>query len=197
MRRINPSILRGHTTSATAGVKLDYDVDQTTAVVDAGLEHAFDAPESDEEGGSEGYYDQVTINANAKFPTFGTQTFTFRGHAVLTPGDPAPPQRYAYLGGAGTLATVDLLALGGDRLMYVEGEYDVPLTAPLIPFVGPPILGLRYAAGSAGTGSLPDFIQNIGVTLGVKFIKAEFHVDPNYKKTPFTRRHAFSVGLSL
>ena len=95
------------------------------------------------------------------------------------------------------MATVDLLAIGGDRLVYVEGEYDVPLTRPLLPFVGPPIVGLRYAAGSAGAGSLPDFIQNIGVTLGVKFIKAEYNVDPNYHKTDYSKRRAFSVGVSL
>ena len=73
----------------------------------------------------------------------------------------------------------------------------MPLVAPLLPFVGPPIIGVRYAAGSAGVGTLPSFIQNIGVSLGVKFIKAEYHIDPNYNKTSFTRRHAFSIGLSL
>ncbi len=197
MRRINPSIARGHTTSATAGINVDYDVDQTTAVVDAGFEHAFDAPQTSGANGSTGNFNQFTINAKSSFPTFGAQSFAFRGHAVFTPGVAAPPQRYAYLGGAGTLATVDLLALGGDRLVYVEGDYDVPLRGPLIPFVGPPIIGARYAAGSAGVGSLPDFIQNIGVTVGVKYIKAEYHVDPNYRKTSFSRRHAFSVGLSL
>jgi hypothetical protein len=63
--------------------------------------------------------------------------------------------------------------------------------------VGPPIIGVRYAAGSAGAGDLPDFIQNIGASIGTKFIKFEYHIDPNYKKTSFTHRHAFSVGLSL
>jgi hypothetical protein len=197
MQRINPAILKGHTTSATAGINYNYDLDQTTALVDLNFEHAFTAPDAEEEGESEGYYNQITGDAKATFPTFGTQSFTFRGHTVYTPGDPATPQRFAYLGGAGTLATVDLLALGGDRLVYVEGEYDVPLVGPLLPFVGAPIVGVRYAAGSAGVGTLPSFIQNIGVTLGVKFIKAEYHIDPNYKKTPFTRRHAFSIGLSL
>ncbi len=197
MRRTNPSILRGHTTSATAGVNFDYDLDQTTARFDAGFEHAFDTPESPSVNGSNGSFNQFTVDAKAGFPTFGSQSFAFRGHAVLTPGDSAPPQRYAYLGGAGTLATVDLLALGGDRLVYVEGEYSVPLKAPLIPFVGPPIIGVRYAAGSAGVSSLPDFIQNIGATIGVKFIKAEYHIDPNYRKTSFTHRRAFSVGVSL
>ena len=195
MRRINPSIARGHTTSGTAGLNYVYDLNLMTVAVDAGIEHAFDAPST--AANTSGDFTQVTLDGNVKFPTFGTQYFTFRGHGLITPGDGAPPQRFGYLGGAGTLATVDLLSIGGDRLAYVEGEYSVPLTAPLLPFAGAPIVSLRYAAGSAGVGSLPDFIQNIGVTLGVKFIRAEYHVDPNYKKTPYTRKSAFSVGLNL
>ncbi len=197
MRRINPAIIRGHTTSATAGVNYNYDLDQTSALVDLNLEHAFTAPDAEEQGQSEGYYNQITGDAKVAFPTFGAQTFSFRGHTVYTPGDPATPQRFGYLGGAGTLATVDLLALGGDRLVYAEGEYDVPLPAPVLPFIGPPIIGVRYAAGSAGVGTLPSFIQNIGVTFGIKFVRAEYDIDPNYKKTSYSRRHAFSIGLSL
>jgi len=197
MRRINPSIARGHTTSVTGGVNYDYDLNQMAVTVDAGLEHAFDAPKYSTGNTTTGNFTQLTLHGKVTFPTFGTQTFSFRGHAILTPGDGAPPQRYGYLGGAGTLATVDLLAIGGDRLAYVEGEYDVPLKAPLLPFVGFPIAGVQYSAGSAGVGKLPDFIQNLGVTLGVKFVKLEYHVDPNYKKTPYTHKSAFSVGVSL
>nr|MBA3404374.1 hypothetical protein [Gemmatimonadaceae bacterium] len=140
---------------------------------------------------------QLTFGSKASFPTFGTQRFAFRGHAVVTPGDIAPPQRFAYLGGAGTLATVDLLAVGGDNLIFVEGEYSLPLTRPLLPLVGAPILSARYAAGGAGIGSTPDLIQNIGVGIGARLLKAEYHIDPNYQKTPFSRRSAFSIGVSL
>ena len=124
------------------------------------------------------------------------QTFAFRGHGVAS-WDGAPPQRFAYLGGAGTLATVDLLALGGDRLFFAEGEYRYPLVRPLLPFVGAPVLSARYAVGSAGIDDLPDFIQNIGVGLGLKIVKVEYHLDPNYKKTSFTHKHAWSLGFSL
>lgn len=197
MRRSNPSIARGHTTSALAGASYDYDLKQMVVKVDGNIEHAFNAPEYTRRGKTTGNFTQVTLDAKATFPTIGTQSFSFRGHGLVSPGDGAPPQRYSYLGGAGTLATVDLLALGGDRLVYVQGDYEIPLAKPILPFVGAPIIGLRYAAGSAGAGELPDFIQNIGATIGVKFIKVEYHIDPNYKKTAFTRKHAFSVGLSL
>lgn len=197
MLRTNPSIARGHTTSATAGANYNYDLNEMVVSIDGNVEHAFDAPEYTRGGKTTGNFTQVTLNGKGKFPTIGTQSFAFRGHALFTPGDGAPPQRYGYLGGAGTLATVDLLAFGGDRLVYVEGEYSVPLVKPILPFVGTPIIGVRYAAGSAGAGLLPEFIQNIGASIGVKFIKIEYHIDPNYKKTTFTRKHSFSVGISL
>lgn len=195
MRRINPAILSGHLTSALAGMEERYERNEVKASLDGIVERAFDGP--DPGPTADGTFTQYTVNAKVSFPTFGTQTFAFRGHGVGTPGGIAPPQRYSYLGGAGTLATVDLLALGGDRLLYVEGEYNVPLPRPVFPLVGSPVLSARYAAGAAGIGGLPDLIQNIGVGLGAKLIKAEYHIDPNYRKTSFTHKHAFTIGFSL
>jgi hypothetical protein len=199
MRRPNPAIAGGHVTSALAGLVTVYDVDAVKASVDARVEHSFNAPPTQQGAlhNVAGGFTQVTIGSKASFPTFGAQRFDFRGRAVFTPGDIAPPQRFAYLGGAGTLATVDLLAIGGDRLFYVEGEYSIPIEQIVLPLVGNPVVSARYAAGSAGVGGLPDLIQNIGVGLGVRFLKAEYHIDPNYKKTSFSRKHAFSIGLSL
>lgn len=195
MRRNNPSIWKGHATSVTGGLNATYELGDVTAGFDGGIEHAFKAPTN--LSGEDGQFTQFTLGGRSSFPTFGTQSFEFRGHAVFGMGDDVPPQRWAYLGGAGTLATVDLLALGGDKMVYVQGEYTYPLVRPVLPFVGAPVLSARYAAGSAGVGELPDFIQNIGVAIGVKLLKAEYHIDPNYKKTSYTRRSAFSIGFSL
>jgi hypothetical protein len=172
---------------------------------DVRIEHAFKVPEF--LPGDNRTFTQAVFDAKATFPTFGMQTFAFRGHGVATwnhtdieaflGGTGTPPQRFAYLGGAGTLATVDLLALGGDRLMFVEGEYRYPLVRPLLPYGGAPVLSARYAAGSAGIDELPDFIQNIGVGLGLKIVKVEYHFDPSYKKTSYTHKHAWSIGFSL
>ena len=143
------------------------------------------------------HFTQVTLHSKATFPTFGAQHFDFRGHAVFGSSDDVPPQRYAYLGGTGTLPTVDILAFGGDRLLFVEGEYIVPLRRPVLPFIGAPVVSLHYAAGAAGVGELPDFIQNIGVGLGVRLVKAQYHIDPNFKDTEFRHKSAFSLGFSL
>lgn len=196
MRRVNPAIAKGRATSALAAVNIKYELKDVTARLSTAAELMFDGPPGS--GSDGGGFAQITMDGKSAFPTFGTQHFDFRGHAVFGFGDEdPPPQRFAYLGGAGTLATVDLLALGGDRLLYVEGEYSVPLTRPLLPFVGAPVITLRYAAGAAGLDSLPALIQNIGIGVGVKLIKAEYHVDPNYRKTPYSRRNATSIGFSL
>lgn len=193
MRRINPAILRGHTTSALAGGRVDYDDQITKARFSARAEHGFDTPATT--SSSEGFT-QVTLDGTSEFPTFGLQTFAFKGHAVFTGGD-APPQRYAYLGGSGTLSTVDLLALGGDRLLFLEGEYNYPLVRPVIQFLGAPVLTLRYAIGSAGVGVFPDFIQNIGFGVNLKVIKVEYHIDPSYRDAPFRDKSAFSLGFKM
>ena len=143
-----------------------------------------------------GDFTQTTIHSEAQFPTFGTQTFAFKAHALVG-GDNVPPQRFGYLGGAGTLATVDLLALGGDRLLYVEGEYKIPLRVFTLPFLGGPFVALRYAAGNAGVGTLPSLIQNVGIGVGVGPIRVDYAIDPASERSPFSRRSAVTFGVSL
>ena len=193
MRRPNPKIIPGHIASGLAGTRGRYETPELKSKWDVKVEQAFDSPELLADDG--GKFTQLTVDTKSSFPTFGMQSFNFQLHGVVS--SDAPPQRYAYLGGAGTLATVDLLALGGDQLLFVEGEYLFPLTRPLLPFVGAPVLSARYAAGSAGVDYLPRFIQNIGVGIGLKIVKIQYHIDPSYKKTPFTDKSAFSIGFSL
>jgi hypothetical protein len=206
MRRPNPRVAHGNITSGIGGATIE--------VVRGGLEGKLDAlieqsirtdlqPDCSGvpvggvclEPTPDGTFTQFTLNGGLKFPTFGTQTFEFKAHVVA--GGDAPAQRWAYLGGAATLATVDLLALGGDRLLFVAGEYTIPIDRIQLPFVGSPSLGLRYAAGSAGVGGLPTLIQNLGVSLGVTFLKAEYTIDPAQNRSPFSRKSAFTIGFSL
>jgi hypothetical protein len=92
---------------------------------------------------------------------------------------------------------VDLLALVGDRLLFVQGDYTIPIDQIQLPFAGSPYVGLRYAAGNAGVGGLPALIQNVGVGVGVSFFRADYSIDPAQNRSPFSRRSAFSVGVSL
>ncbi|HVD62482.1 MAG TPA: hypothetical protein VNC11_16535 [Gemmatimonadaceae bacterium] len=204
MRRTNPSIDEGRINSGLGRVVGEYEREGVKGSFEGLFERSFKTPVRHIvtngipiANTTDADFTQVTLHAVFGFPTFRTQRFDFRGHTVLTNGYQTPRQRFAYLGGAGTLATVDLLALGGDKLFFAEGTYSVPLERVLLPVVGSPIVSLRYAAGSAGSGDLPDFIQNIGLGLGVKMLKVEYHIDPNYKKTSFTHKTAFAVSLDL
>ena len=72
-------------------------------------------------------FTQGTLDGDVSFPAFLNHTFELHAHAVVTGGDRAPPQRFAYLGGGGTLPTLELLEMGGDQLFFVDSRYIVPL----------------------------------------------------------------------
>ena len=75
----------------------------------------------------------------------------------------ASRQRFAYLGGAGTLPTIEgPLSLGGDELFFAETLYDIPLAGLTLPMIGNPVLALHHLIGSAGVQRLPAFTQNAG-----------------------------------
>ena len=205
MRRPNPQVLKGRINSILGGAAVDYFRGELDGKLEATVEHALEAPSVEcviPPGGpvctfGEESFTQGTVHGTIKFPTFGAQTFSFRTHAVLTGSDFVSPQRYAYLGGAGTLATVDLLALGGDRLFFAEGEYMVPIERIVLGPLGSPFIALRYAAGSAGVGELPSLIQNLGVGVGISILRVDFSIDPAGNRSPFSRRSAVSYGVSL
>lgn len=185
MKRPNPAVVRGRISSAFLASSLDWEKDKVAILGTAKFESAFDVPA----GGAN--FRQATLDVQSKFPGLMNHLFEFRLHWVGTGNGTAPPQRFAYLGGAGTIATMDLLEQGGDKLFYVSGLYIVPFTRIVLPIVGSPYLGVRYAAGAAGIGELPPLVQNITPLVGVRFLRAEYSIDPSSKKT------AFSIGLSL
>ena len=108
-----------------------------------------------------------------------------------------PPQRYGYLGGAGTLATVNLLQIGGGRLLFAQGDYYAPIRTINLPYLGSPYVDLQYAAGNAGVGYLPLLIQNVGIGAGISYLRAGYTVDPARNRSPYSRKSDFSIGISL
>ena len=203
MRRPNPRVAKGSITSLLGGTGVQF--------VSGGLDGKFDATVEQSLRVSfdpdclaaplcptHGNFNQVTVNGKVTFPTFGNQTFTFKGHTVLTPaGGVAPAQRFAYLGGAGTLATVNLLALGGDHLLFLSGDYMIPIDRVQLPYVGNPFVALSYTAGNAGINSVPRLIQNLGIGVGVSLLRVDFSIDPASNRSPFSRRSAVTFGASL
>jgi hypothetical protein len=121
---------------------------------------------------------QLTMDGTISFPTFGSHTFRFDWHWLTTPRDTAPPQRWSYLGGSGTLPTFDLLQFGGDELLFLEGRYTIPLGFFTLPLAGSPSLSLRHMLGSAGVGSLPDLEQNLALRLQLAILRIEYVINP-------------------
>ena len=182
--RPNPHVLSGTITSALAGVAMEWADQGVTANVSADLELPFATP-------NDSRFVQTTIDAFVGFPTLSTQSVQVESHAIITAGDSAPPQRYSYLGGAGTLPTFDMLQFGGDELFFAEGRYIIPVDHLRIRYVGSPTLTLRYITGSAGVGKLPALEQNVGARLALSFLRVDYLIDPA------SRRANFSVGLSV
>ncbi len=126
-------------------------------------------------------FGQLTVDAGLAFPTFASQWLELGGHAVTSAGS-APRQRWAYIGGSGTLPTLELLQEGGDELLFFGGTYQIPINQIQLPFLGPPILGLREILGGASSGGFPAIHQAMGVRLTVRRIFAEFLYDPDLKR---------------
>jgi hypothetical protein len=187
MRRPNPPVVKRHVNSILGGSGIEMSRGGLEGKLDVSVEHAF----------TQSTFTQTTLDSRVKFPTFGTQTFEFKGHAVLAGGDILPPQRFAYLGGSGTLATVNLLALGGDNLLYVMGDYVIPIDRIVLPLVGSPFVALTYSAGNAGLGTIPALIQNVGVGAGFSLFRVDYSIDPARNRSPLSRRSAVTFGVSL
>jgi hypothetical protein len=189
--RPNPPVFRGRIVSGLAGGLLRWSGGDVRARFSAVVEQAWDSPT--ELAGEDGEFTQLTLHGNIAFPTFAGQRLISRAHAVTSSGGDKrpPPQRYAYLGGSGTLPTLDLLVEGGTELFFFEANYVIPVPIVELPFVGPPTVSLRYMTGAAGVDELPKFTQNIGARLGVRFIAIQFLMDPA------TKEKDWGVGLTL
>jgi hypothetical protein len=197
--RPNPPVFRGRIESWLAGGGLRWSSGGVRARLSADVELGWDTPRDPPlpPGGimtSTWVFTQTTLHGTIDFPTFGSQSFASRAHAVLSSkGDSRrpPPQRYAYLGGGGTLPTMDVLEQGGTQLFFFEGNYIIPVPIVETPFIGSPTVTLRYMTGAAGIDSLPKFTQNVGARVGTRFIGIEYVIDPA------TKESRFGIALSV
>jgi hypothetical protein len=184
LARGNPAIAHGRISSAVIGAFARYQLADVRMTGALRLEVPWESP-GDERFG------QVTFDGTVRFPTFGVQRFRTDLHVVATVGDSAPPQRYAYLGGNGTLPTLDELSLGGDQLLQLDSRYEIPFPRVKVPFLGSPTLAIRHRIGSAGVRHLPRFVQNVGPLVMLSFARLEYTIDPA------TGDDRFRLGLSF
>jgi hypothetical protein len=170
MSRPNPPVTGGRITSLLGGARADWQLGGVAATGTLNLEGGLSP--------GEGRFLQSTFDGRVTFPTFATQTFQVETHVVLTAGDDTPSQRYAYIGGSGTISTLELLEQGGDQLLFIDSRYNIPLARPRLPLVGGPVITLRHVLGAAGVGGLPDLEQNIALRVTFAFIRVEVVLDP-------------------
>ena len=170
--RPNPRIAEGKLVSGIGEAGLRWEGDAVMATGRVKVEVPVSTPDDSR-------WAQATLDGAVTIPTFGFQQLSVTAHALLTAGDAAPAQRFAYLGGSATLPTADPLVYGGDELFFLDATYSVPLPGPMLPIVGPPVVALRYAIGSAGVQGMPPLVQNVGVGLGVSFFRVDFMLNPS------------------
>ncbi|MDB4905702.1 MAG: hypothetical protein JWO05_486 [Gemmatimonadetes bacterium] len=182
--RPNPAIDRGQLASLLFGVAHEWNAQglRATGVLDG--EVIGQSPNSRRAT-------QFTYDGAIGFPTFGMQRLDVDLHGVLTLGDTAPRQRWAYLGGSGTLPLLELLSLGGDQLLFVNSRYLVPIPNVDLKFVGQPSISFLHAIGGASVHKAPRLEQMVGLRVALSFVRLQYVRDPR------TSRGEFSAGLSL
>ena len=183
--RPNPPVAKGRLSSGLLGSRLRWESGGLRVRSDALVEAPFESPLDRD-------FVQGTLDAGISFPTFGLHRFSFEIHGLVTLGDTAPPQRFGYLGGSGTLPTFDLLEFGGDQLLFTESRYSIPIERIIIPLLGSPTFMVRHMLGAAGEGSLPRLEQNLGVRLSLFAFKVDYTVDPRTRDTDLS----FGVAMS-
>jgi hypothetical protein len=184
--RGNPPIDPGRITSAVLGGSARWRYGDVLTNTVARVEVPWRAP-------GESRFVQLTVDGTVQFPTFGLQRFRSDLHIVATPGDTTPRQRFAYLGGNGTLPVIEHpLSLGGDQLLFVDSRYEIPFPRVTVPFAGAPVLALRHRVGSAGVQRLPRFVQNIGAMVTLSYLRLEYSVDPASRKSRVSLSIAFA-----
>lgn len=185
IQRPNPEIDAGNITSAIAGGHAEYIGISASAMVDVLVEAAGKSPV----GGS---FQQLTINEAAAIPTFADQRLEIGGHLVATSTNSfTPRQRYSYVGGSGSLATTDLLSMGGDHLYFLDVLYVIPIPQIEIPLLGNPYIAPHFATGAAAVGGFGRPVQNIGGRIGVSLLTVDYVVNPR------THKSDFGVGVAL
>jgi hypothetical protein len=185
IQRFNPEIDAGHITSAIAGGHAEYVGLPGSAMLDV----LFEAAGKNPVGGN---FQQLTISEAASIATIADHHIEVVGHLVTTATNSATPrQRYAYLGGSGSLATVDLLSLGGDHLYFLDVLYVIPISKIELPLLGSPYIAPHFATGAASVGGFGRPAQNIGARIGASVFTLDFLTNPR------THKHDFGAGISL
>ena len=182
-RRANPAVTGGRITSALVGAQLRFERPGLSGHVGARVEQALSVDRG-------ARFTQIVLDGVLSRPTENDHLLTLLAHGVITTGGrEVPSQRYAYLGGSGTLPTLFLLKQGGTELAWAEARYTIPVSLIPVPFGVPRLTG-RVIAGSAGVNTLPALTPNLGLRAAISLLRVDYVFDPRGRG-----RQVFSVGV--
>jgi hypothetical protein len=176
--------------SLSAGAQLDWAVpvhagriagSVEAAGMRAGGLHSFNRYEADIAVAMAGFrHHTLQITAHAQGPLPGT--------------DHLPGQRWSFVGGSNTLETFEIAEFRGDRVVFVDTRYIIPVPRLRVRFLGRPDFELLHATGMAWTADEePPLEQNVGVRVRFPLFNVRAMLDP----TRSLRSTRFSIGANL
>jgi hypothetical protein len=188
--RPNPSIDHGRITSLQGSLGVSWDGNTIEGSASLGLEGAARV------AGGDFAFGRFEIDAVAALAALANHSLLveWRARGPIPGTDSLPQQRWSALGGRGTLYTHDILSLRGDRMVYLETEYLIPI--PVLesaPIIGRPAIGLVHHAGMSWSSSQPrEFEQNLGLRLRLRLLWVLGMIDPED-----TDRNGLFIGIGL
>jgi hypothetical protein len=132
--------------------------------------------------GGELHFGRVRSAGNWAMQAFSDHTLAI-DYMIQRPVGAAalPGQRWSFVGGPGTLFTLPMAGHYGDRVVFVESRYIVPLPEAIrIPLLGTPRLQLAHAAGMAWTGDDgPPLHQEMALILDLPLLYVRYSAVPD------------------
>ncbi|MGH7482105.1 MAG: hypothetical protein ACRELV_08110, partial [Longimicrobiales bacterium] len=114
---------------------------------------------------------------------FRNHTFAVEAHAQgpLPGTDELPLQRWSFVGGSGTLNVFEEARFRGDRVVFVESTYRVPLPRDWrVPYLGRGAVELLHGTGMAwGADDARGFEQQIGAQLRFAYLYGRVLTNPS------------------
>lgn len=186
--RSNPAIDPGRITSAIASMEVEWRGRET--YFQGGVE--YEAARDWLDG--EFTFDRISVRGDWAMHAFADHTLEIELFAQQPVGETMPRQRWSFVGGTGTLQTLEVARFYGDRVVFVESRYIIPLPDRLaLPLLGAPELRLLHAAGMAWVGDAADrnLEQEMGIRLQFFGLYFRYMVAPAEPPT-----HSLDIGLS-
>ncbi|HSJ06973.1 MAG TPA: hypothetical protein VK936_09730 [Longimicrobiales bacterium] len=188
-REDNMPVDEGRITSVVAGGTMEWT--QPAHVV--GLHGAVEVAGRTLDG--EHAFARYVADTDWAMAAFRDHTLRVQLHAQgpLPGTDSLPLQRWSFVGGEGTLHTFDMAGFRGDRVVFVETTYAVPVRRMRVRFLGVPDVELLHQAGMGWTsGERRDLEQNVGIRVRFSLINLRLVMDP----TRSVDKARFVVGFN-